>query len=369
MDLVGWTGDPQDERIETLLARLRKLLGVDGVQRRERISFGNKEVASPCFVFSTSSHETQIFPLSAVQTLSIWPSAAVLVSAYDIDTLGDSQGLKANMLACLDSGSAVLLDSGNYEAYRKADTTWSPDRLHRVLESAPHDAAFCFDNTNPAGDWQEIVGDVLYAVERDAKYTASPIIPIIHAPRTRAGSVSIGDLPELMAAVAGELRPDLIAVPERELGEGLTQRARTVHTIRMALNDLGFYQPLHLLGTGNPLSVAVLAAAGADCFDGLEWCRTVADYQTGALYHFQHYDFVSWQSMTSSSPLAQEVAMDPRVPFAGKVAFHNLDFFDSWMRDLRQAVWTGRVDRFLTARIPGGDKTMEQLTAAVPAVF
>ena len=94
----------------------------------------------------------------------------------------------------------------------------------------------------------------------------------------------------VVSRVADELDPPLVAIPERELGDGLVRRAESVRSIRGALDGLGKYYPLHLLGTGNPISVAVLAVAGADAFDGLEWCRTSADYRSGHLFHFQQFD-------------------------------------------------------------------------------
>jgi hypothetical protein len=36
---------------------------------------------------------------------------------------------------------------------------------------------------------------------------------------------------------------------------------------------------------GNPWSIAVLTAAGADSFDGLEWCRVTVDRRTAQLHH------------------------------------------------------------------------------------
>jgi queuine/archaeosine tRNA-ribosyltransferase len=65
-------------------------------------------------------------------------------------------------------------------------------------------------------------------------------------------------------------------------------RANTVSAIRTALNTLDTYVPLHILGTGNPRSILILAASGADSFDGLEWCQTSVDTLTGNLHHFQH---------------------------------------------------------------------------------
>jgi queuine/archaeosine tRNA-ribosyltransferase len=72
--------------------------------------------------------------------------------------------------------------------------------------------------------------------------------------------------------VAEQLCPVLLAVPERALGEGIATRIRSVRQIRKALNELDFYCPLHLLGTGNPVSIIAYTIAGADSFDGLEWC-------------------------------------------------------------------------------------------------
>lgn len=164
-------------------------------------------------------------------------------------------------------------------------------------------------------------------------------------------------------------QPTLIAVPERELGIGVLERAKIVHLIRRSLDELGFYQPVHLLGTGNPLSIAILAAVGALCFDGLEWCRTVADHQSGTLYHFHQYDFFAWQAELADSPIAQAAAKSSEIGYAGKVVFHNLDFFAAWMSELRAHMRNGKVERFLSAKLPGGTSGMRTLEAAVPEVF
>lgn len=369
IDLVGWQGEVTDERIMTLVERIRRLCAPVEPNRPERIRIGARDIACPAFVFSASSHETQIPPQTAVQALSIWIPAAMLVSAYDLANADDATPVHEGLRTCMDSGTVVLLDSGNYEAYRKADTSWTPERYHRVLESAPYDAAFHFDNTNPPSDWQSAVADVLGAFQRDSEHASSPLIPILHSSRTANGFAPIENLAQMVLAIADELRPALIAVPERELGDGLIARARSVHSLRSALNGLRFYQPLHLLGTGNHFSAAVFAAAGADSFDGLEWCRTVADHETGSLYHFQHYDMVAWQSAVSDTRLVRDVSQDDSVPYGAKAAFHNLDFFDRFFSGLRTAIWTGRVDRFLTGRLPGGYRMMEQLEAQLPEVF
>jgi hypothetical protein len=89
-----------------------------------------------------------------------------------------------------------------------------------------------------------------------------------------------------------------------------------VRRIRDELDKLPFYQPLHILGTGNPWSIAVLAAAGADSFDGLEWCRVAVDRDTGRLNHFQHFDFFAYQARLADSPIALAAVDDEGVDWS-----------------------------------------------------
>ena len=133
----------------------------------------------------------------------------------------------------------------------------------------------------------------------------------------------------------------LIAVAERELGDGLFERAATVVSIRRRLNRLGYYCHLHLLGTGNPISIVVYAVCGADCFDGLEWCQTAVDYDTARLHHFVQWDLFSDQSKFHLG----------RGPYQARVLIHNLGFYAQWLDRIRWGIrtkqWTGLLDEYL----------------------
>ena len=133
------------------------------------------------------------------------------------------------------------------------------------------------------------------------------------------------------------LQPDVLAVAERYLGDGIFERAKTIGEIRKKLSGLKRYQPIHVLGAGNPLSVAILAAVGADLFDGLEWCRTSVDHQTARLHHAHQYDFYSWQS--------EWVTVD--WDYVDKMLAHNLEFYRDWNTDLSQAIADGRLWEWL----------------------
>ena len=72
-------------------------------------------------------------------------------------------------------------------------------------------------------------------------------------------------------------------------------RAKTIIKIRKTLAPKKQYYPLHLLGTGNPLSILIYSICGADSFDGLEWCQTTVDYNTGLLYHSRDAAMLVWK--------------------------------------------------------------------------
>ena len=160
------------------------------------------------------------------------------------------------------------------------------------------------------------------------------IVPIVHA--------STNELPALCAAVAAETGVTMVAVPERRLGDGILDRARAVQTIRAALNELGRYVVLHLLGTGNPISIALYSAMGADSFDGLEWCQTVVDHETGLLYHLSQADFFAGQTAWGD---------DADLSFQARTLAHNLEFFADWMRRLRDAAGQGRLNEFCRSNL------------------
>lgn len=369
VDLIGWDGDPGDPQIELLIRRIASVIPqrVQLLSRPATTDMGGKNSSLPALFYSVSSHETQLRPDEAVRALALFGARTILVSAYDVAKGDSSVAMIEALERCRSAGSIVLLDSGNYEASRKADRDWSPEYLRRALNITPHDLAFCFDDLESPQELDVIVRRVVDAVERDAKHTNAPMLPIVHAPRSIDGGYASDVLPEVMKMVARELKPPLLAVPERELGSGVLTRAKAVLNIRRSLDELGFYQPLHLLGTGNPITIAVMTAAGADSFDGLEWCRVVADTEDGRLYHFQHYDFFAYQSELAVSSVTREAVSNEGINYAGKVIFHNLDFFAEWMGELRRVVLEGKLDRFLTENLPKG--SMRQLERALPEVL
>jgi hypothetical protein len=227
----------------------------------------------------------------------------------------------------------VLLDSGNYEKSRKEDLSWRLHRFYTAMKRTPHDLALSFDKLNPDGGVERIIKEVVRTSRRDGGYTGAPLIPILHLPRCRNDDYKTELAPELALGVAEELRPVMLAIPERELGVGLFQRARNLAAIRIKLGELHRYQPIHILGTGNPISIALLTAAGADSFDGLEWCRFVANAEDATLHHFQHYDLYEYQAKLARSAVTSSAAANPAVHYVAKAAYQTVH--QTWIGPLR----------------------------------
>jgi len=306
--------------------------------RPSSIVIGARNLPLPVFFPSISSVKTALLPQEYLQLVPSLTGLAgqFLASAFDLADLSEPEIALQSVRLAQSHGAVALMDSGNYESFWKnAQADWTQARFHSVLAKFPFDLAFVFDEQNPPTDKQEHVKLVVDRWKLDQRAAGScMIIPIVHA--------SANDLPSLCGAVARETGVSMIAVAERRLGDGILQRFDTVNAIRENLNRLGRYVALHLLGTGNPISIATYTAAGADSFDGLEWCQTVVDHDSGLLYHLSQAEFFAAQTAWADSDLS----------FQARTLAHNLEFFAGWMGRLRKAVHQGRISEFCRLHFP-----------------
>ncbi len=327
--------------------RISSVFGVDKSDLRI-LKLGAKSLAAPGMVLSVSSFETQIEPEESLKLLNIAQPPAVLVSAYDLlrpEFQRNSPGRikskpkihdKKALLQLRDNGSVLFLDSGNYEAMRYRDSNWGLGKK-RILEAQNMigaDLVFTHDKLPEAASFEkasavERIGEISSEFERDVKLVDCAVAPIVHAPRLPGNGYCHDLLPEICCGVVRAVSPKMIAVAERELGDGLLKRIETIAKIRKALSKQDTRTFLHVLGTGNPISTAFLSMAGADFFDGLEWCRTAIDGKRWRLYHFQQWDLLKAQTpLIRSADMARIINSErSEIKWVTKVALHNLAFF------------------------------------------
>ena len=287
----------------------------------------------PCFFPSVSSVvKTNMATAEYIRLLSSSMQPHFLISAYDMANCDsrDREHINSALDKSKEHGAIILMDSGNYEKFWKKDKTWKADDFHEIAKSCENDLCFCYDNQNPPSSAETIAEDVIWRMMRDQRHARGVVCPIIHG-QTRL-------LPDSAKKIAEQLFPLLLAVPERELGEGIIERIQTIKRIRKSLNDLETYCPLHLLGTGDPVSIIAYSMAGADSFDGLEWCKSVIDHETGNQHDFQHWDFFRHQTNRE---------LPENFPHKQSVLMHNLDFYRQFMKELHDAVKNEDTETFL----------------------
>jgi hypothetical protein len=358
------------------------------ITRPPSLAVGGKEVPLPAFVRSVSSHETLVPPHEALLALELHPATdPVLASAFDLHHL-DRGGRHNEPLRVRESlkrlsvrGCGLFLDSGNYEAYRRnvgasqvprerdGRLAWTFASFSDVVRRRnPFDIVLSFDDPILQGNLDEAIKKSVHLFEKTPRPDNRHIVvPIVHLPRDEHGRRDPKMAEEIVQSVVDEINPGIVAIPERELGDGIVSRVRTVAAIRSSLDRSGKYPLLHLLGTGNPLSILLLAAAGADVFDGLEWCRVVVDPETGYLHHAQHFDFYSAEMKFSEFQEIRDMARDETYPLTIKVLVHNIDFFHAWMKELRDRIARGDVISMLRDYL--GEERCEKIHAACDGVF
>lgn len=308
------------------------------IARPKVIDLGKVKLPVPVFFPSISTVKTALPPVEYLSTLQYLRNLKnqFLVSAFDLHHSDVREQLAQSLIAAQQAGVTVLMDSGNYESYWKNEKeNWNPSQFHDVLKRFTCSFAFGFDEQNPPKEEDVHVKLVVERWRQDQGAAGErQIVPIVHGPAEA--------LPNLCARIAQETHVPMIAVAERRLGDGVFERTKSVMALREKLNDTGRYIGLHLLGTGNPISIALYAWAGADSFDGLEWCQTAVDHDTGQLFHLSQSDFFRKQTGWGDEGLS----------FHPRTLAHNLTFYADWMQRLRQAVYEDNVINFCRLNFP-----------------
>lgn len=302
------------------------------ITRPKEIILGNVRLPTPVFFPSISTIKTALTPAQYLATLHFLRDLKkhFLISAFDLSRTDDAHNLAKSLIDAQDAGFTVLMDSGNYESYWKDEQEdWKQSDFHDVLKRFSCSFAFGFDEQKPPLDEDSHVKLVVERWQRDQRAAGNRVIvPIVHG--------SAEALLNLCPRIAQEIQVPMIAVAERRLGDGVFERTRSVVSLRERLDGIGRYVGLHLLGTGNPTSIALYSWAGADSFDGLEWCQTVVDHETGLLFHLSQSDFFRQQTVWG----------DGDITFHSRTLAHNLAFYSDWMQRLRQAVYDDNVINF-----------------------
>ena len=324
----------------------------NAINRKMDISIGGTFLSLPCFFPSISTIKTNLPPLEYLKILTALKHPLFLISAYDLYYCNTKQlkVIKKLLENAVNNKQIVLIDSGNYESYWKNNKMWSIEKYREILKSIPHQIAFCYDVFKWGIDLQGIINNIEGEVVKSQSFSHGTIVPVLHSTKKL--------LPKIITKLADRLNPLIIAIPERELGDGMLERATNVFKIRKELNKKLQYYPLHLLGTGNPLSILIYSICGADSFDGLEWCQTTVNYDTGLLYHFQQREFFKL------NPKLQKIS---GLPYTQLALVYNLEFYNKWMNKINKGLLDNNIMEMVDRYLP--NPMVVLLKKKLPEVF
>lgn len=207
---------------------------------------------------------------------------ALLVSGYDIafgQVLEPSSFREGFVRSPYAIPRFLIIDSGWYEATpgsdqgepyeeRREPRTWSLAQYRELIESLDPDlkAALVSFDTHAPYEEQIAAGQAFFA-------DYEKFVRILMLKPPGAGSYHQNQVKHLVP-VADRLKAfDIIGLTEKELGNTILNRLKTLVELSEALEEAGVDAPIHVFGGLDPLFTPLYFAAGAEIFDGLSWQR------------------------------------------------------------------------------------------------
>jgi len=294
-----------------------------------------KDVNTPFFYPAISSVKTNYGVEEYLKFFEKFYYPSFLISSYDIYNIRKNKKLSIYKYISqfTDQGMITLLDNGNYEASWYNDKEWNFKKFEEVLDNLSVDFCFSFDVflNNKESMSEHIKKTIKSILMTSGAQRSGVTIPLLHSnPR---------DFPKFARKIIENINPEIIGIPERELGSSIFERAKTVKKIREEIDKTRREVPIHLLGTGNPISILVYTICGADLYDGLEWCQTVVNPETGQLFHFVQRDIIDCDCEACNA--------NSGIPYHLQTMAHNLIFYEKFMKKIRLFIESGQIEELL----------------------
>jgi hypothetical protein len=305
-----------------------------GFSRQIDLTIEGKTLVTPTYFPAISSYGIRYSFRSLLRHFKHYPR--VLISAYDWHFLPNT----IRREICLEIEKTektrfVFLDNGVFEASRMRDKRWNEELYNDARSKIKFDFHSSFDvlpSKSTKNFTQRTIDGILQSRERCDK---TGFVSIIHGG------------PRVLARIVGKLteeHPDLchfVAVAERDCGNSIFEKARTVRRIREQLDSgegCNHSRILHLLGCGDPVSILLLVFAGANSFDSLDWIKCAFHPSRLGLVNFSHLDLYNCDCMFCS---------DPETGYVERVLMHNLWFYQNCLQQIKIGIEENTLESLL----------------------
>lgn len=317
----------------------------EGLSSIGTIRLGNKQLIAPTYFPAVSSFGVK-HRLRLLYRLLDSCSPLLFVSAYDVYNAAPelSSYIKTLVRKHQKGGGFVFADSGQYEGYWKKDKPWEYENYRDTLQALSFDFYTNFDlfpkDEETLDSYEKRAFSMIMKCESLSK--DSQFIPILHA-QNPSELVSITkrlvtEFPNLCS---------IIAVPERDCGGSILQKANTIARIRMELNQRDGDSLLHILGCGNPQSIAIFCYCGANTFDSLDWVRFAIDSEHKTLMDSSYNTLQSCNCKVCSEFTIDKDLDTDFNKYHEWVILHNLQFYQEYMKQIQTAIFENELSNMI----------------------
>lgn len=308
----------------------------EALSRVTESKIDGKKLVTPAYFPAVSSYGVKYSFCSLVRLLTTYSYPRILVSAYDFHLLDskNKRRLSREVSGYLERGCFVFLDSGIFESFWKADVKWTYSLYKSSISQIDFDFYSSFDVLPDVRDLRKFEKETFDRIVASRNLSNKlGFVPILH-----------GVNPERLVSLITKFVKtypdfsDFIAIPERDCGDGIVEKARTVVRIRKVLDNGNHTRILHILGCGNPLSLLLLSYCGADSFDSLDWIKHAIDQKHLTMNDFSHLELIDCEC---------SICADTERNYTEKVLLHNLLFYQNYMLQVQSLIRTDEISEFL----------------------
>ncbi len=251
-----------------------------------------RAVETPLLIPSISSKGFKVFQSGVEQGLSevsralrlVAPqlSNALLISGYDLHYkyLSEAELLSSAPLESIyATPESLFIDSGGYESRAGFDEgdiadclhapkSWTEEDYEAICSGLSTDLSIALVSFDKPAPYDEQVSSAQRFFARHRGF-----LPVFLLKPTSQGSnyLRLDRLTE--EQILNMSGFSVLGVTEKELGNSLIDRLKSIAKLRQRLRELNVDIPIHIFGGLDPLLTPLYFIAGAELFDGLTWLR------------------------------------------------------------------------------------------------
>lgn len=317
----------------------------DKLSRVLEVPLEGKPFQTPTYFPAISSYGIKFPVLEQFYFLQQYKYHRVLISAYDLHNSSESERKKLfSMMRRYRKTGVLFLDSGLFESSWNVDPNWDISSYKNLMSQAKFDLYTSFDRLPKETGKESRIKfkeDTFRNIVESSIFLNNVVfIPILHgsSPGELIGIVKefVDQFPQLC---------NYIALPERDCGKSVLERAETIVEIRKVLNSNDHRNLLHILGCGNPLSMLLFSYCGADSFDSLDWVKSLFNPTTLSTNDFSHLELLDCKC-----PVCTEISYKD-AEYSEKTLLHNLLFYKNFSTQLQSLILNDNLLSYLKIHI------------------